>query len=87
MWYDRSFIVHHSRHHRWLYGNEKHLNARLRHNFGLIRFNNDKYSFTGCSTKVFNIKHAGAPPRVGRGDGEQQATLDKSASKGDIKFW
>jgi hypothetical protein len=67
-----SFIVHHSRHHRQLYGNEKSLNARLRHNFGLIWFNNDKYSLAGCSTKVFNIKHAVTLPR--RGDGEQPAT-------------
>jgi hypothetical protein len=75
-----SFTTHISRHHRQLHGNEKHLNARLQHNFVLIQFNNDKYSFVGCSTKVFNVKNAGAPRR-GRGDGEQQSALDKSASR------
>jgi hypothetical protein len=69
-----------SRHHQWLHGNEKPLNARLQHNFGLIQFNNDKYSFVGCSTKVFNVKNAGVPHR-GCGDGEQQSALDKSASR------
>jgi hypothetical protein len=57
---------------------------------GACKTNDHNELCVTCSTKVFNVKHAGVPPHHGHGDGEQQAALvqyQNLLGGGDVKFW